>query len=274
MSGESIKKITYGPNHKPFSLMLATAFYEVKAYSPYIMSLIDSIRVLHELGVDWTFKSISGDSYVDRAKNSLIHDFLKSDYSHIFMIDSDEAWDVNGFCRIIKAAIMGAEIVGAAYPCKNNWEFYGCVPNKAEDGSFMGKEIGDMRLLDMWGIPGGFLIYSREAIERTRPKLNSYIIPENGESVLECFRCNIEKDGGRVGEDIYMQLRYKDAGGIIWLEPNVTIQHYGVKEWVGNYNDYLLRQKAANDIEASVGTTEAETAAMLAALGKKGDACA
>jgi len=166
-------KMLYGKDKKPFSLMIASAFYEVKAYSPYIMSLLDSVRVLHELGIDWTYKSISGDSYVDRAKNSLVHDFLKSDYSHIFMIDSDEAWNVDGFCRIIKAAMAGAEIVGAAYPCKNNWEFFGCIPKRADDGSFMGKEIGDIRLLDMWGIPGGFLIYSRDAIERTRPNLKS-----------------------------------------------------------------------------------------------------
>lgn len=256
---------------KKFSLVIATPFYEVKAYSPYIVSLINSLRVLTELGIEHDYYELSGDSYVDRAKNSLVHRFLKSDHTHLMMIDSDQAWDVEGFGRVIKAAMAGFEIVGAAYPCKNNWEFYGCIPNRAEDGSFLGKEVGNMRLLDMWGIPGGFIVYSREAIERARPHLNEYEAPETGEKILECFRCNIEANGGRIGEDIYFQQRYKEAGGIVWLEPNVTIQHYGVKAWEGNYHEFLLRCKAETDKEAALGTTAEDTAAILEGYDYLGD---
>jgi len=281
-------------------LVIASCYYEVKAYSPYVTSLVNSINVLHELQLPFDYYELSGDSYVDRAKNALVHRFLKSDASHMLMIDSDEAWDVEGFCRILKAAMMGAEVVGAAYPCKNNWEFFGCIPNKSEDGSFLGKEIGETRLLDMWGIPGGFIMYSRKAFERTRPNLDTYTEPTTGEEILEAFKCNIEPhkiktkeeleamdkeelaelaykmqkglrgSGGRIGEDIYFQKRYKEMGGIVWLEPNVTIQHYGIKAWEGNYHDFLLRCKAESEIEKAVGSTEAETAAMLAALGKGG----
>jgi hypothetical protein len=119
-----------------------------------------------------------------------------------------------------------------------------------EDNQFLGKEIGDMRLLDMWCIPGGFLIYSREAFERARPNLKYYVNPENNEKILEAFRCNIEESGGRVGEDVYFQLRYKEAGGKLWLMPDITIQHYGVKAWEGNYHEFLLRQKITNEKNA------------------------
>ena len=251
-----------------FSLVIATPFYEVKAYSPYIVSLINSIKVLNELGIEHDYYELSGDSYVDRAKNTLVDRFLKTDFTHIMMIDSDEAWDVKGFAKVLRAAMAGAEVVGAAYPCKNNWEFYGCVPNQTEDGFFKGKEIGDIRLLDMCAVPGGFIIYSRRAIERARPLLDSYIAPETSEKILECFRCNIEKHGGRIGEDIYFQQRYKEAGGIVWLEPDVTIQHYGVKAWQGNYHEFLLRLKAEQDVEKSIGQSEEETAAMLRGLEK------
>jgi hypothetical protein len=251
-------------NHgKMTGLVIATPFYEVKAYSPYVSSLVNSINVLHELKMPFDYYELSGDSYVDRAKNALVHRFLKSEFSHIMMIDSDEAWDVEGFCRVIRAAMAGAEVVGAAYPCKNNWEFYGCIPKRADDGSLMGKEIGDIRLLDMFCVPGGFIVYSRDSFERTRPRLNKYIEPTNGEEILEAFRCNIEDGGKRIGEDIYFQQRYKEAGGIVWLEPNVTIQHYGVKPWVGNYHNYLLRLKAENEVEKSIGRDIDETEQLL-----------
>jgi hypothetical protein len=236
-------------------IVIATPFYEVKAYSPYIVSLIDSIRLLQEAGIDYDYYELSGDSYVDRAKNSIVHRFLQSDATHLMMVDSDMQWDVNGFARILKAAIAGAEVVGAAYPCKNNWEFYGCVP-KYENGQFLGKEIGDMRLLDMYCIPGGFLVYSRAAFERTRPLLKSYINPENNEAILEAFKCNIEASGGRVGEDVYFQLRFKEAGGTVWLEPDVTIRHYGVKAWEGNYHKFLLKQKIEGERAAEIAQSE------------------
>ena len=247
-------------------IVISTPFYEVKAYSPYIVSLINSIRVLDELKIEWDYYELSGDSYVDRAKNSLIHRFLQSDATHIFMVDSDLAWDVEGFARVLKAALAGCEVVGGAYPNKNNWSTYGAIPNiDAESGMIMGKEMAGMRLMDMLGIPGGFIIYSREAIERTRPNLNSYTNwdkDEKGEprqvTYLECFRCNIEPDGGRIGEDIYFQRRYREAGGMLWCEPNVNFQHFGVKGWAGNFNEYCLCKtgvnKALDDCEAAFGT--------------------
>lgn len=220
-------------------LVVATPFYEVKAYSPYIVSLINSIKVLEELKIEYDYYELSGDSYVDRAKNTLIHRFLESDATHIFMIDSDLSWETKGFGRILKAGLMGAEIVGGVYPNKNNWRSYGCIP-LLKDNELIGMEKGDDIYIECFGIPGGFILYSREAIERTRPNLNTYTDPIENITFLECFRCNVEKDGGRVGEDIYFQKRYREMGGQIWLVPQITFSHFGVKGYVGNYHNFLL----------------------------------
>lgn len=247
-------------------LAIATPFYSVTAFAPYIVSLLDSVRALDEIGIEWEYWQVCGDSYVDRAKNSLIHRFLKSDCTHIFMVDSDESWDYVGFARIVKAAIKGCEVVGGLYPCKNNWEFYGGVPRYNEDGFLIGHEEEGMRLIEMDCIPGGFLIYSREAFERARPNLNSYIAPETGESILEAFRCNIEAGGGRIGEDIYFQRRYQEMGGKVFCEPDVSIQHFGVKAWEGNYHQYLLKQKENADAETIVGMSPEHTRGLLKKL--------
>jgi hypothetical protein len=243
------------------NLVIATPFYEVKAYSPYVVSLIDSIRVLNELDIPHDYYELSGDSYVDRAKNALVHRFLQSDATHIMMIDSDMAWDVKGFGKLLKAAIAGCEVVGAAYPCKNNWEFYGCMNHKSEDGHLYGKKVGDSYLLDMWCIPGGMIIYSREAFERTRSNLAEYEEPTTGEKILEAFKCNIEPCGGRIGEDVYFQKRYKEEGGMVWLEPDVTIEHYGIKAWKGNYHTWLQRQRDVEGVVPGVIKPEPRVAA-------------
>lgn len=232
-------------------LVIATPFYEVKAYSPYVSSLLNSVKILNELNIEWDFYNLSGDSYVDRAKNGLVYKFLESDATHLFMIDSDMEWDIEGFGKMIKNALAGFELVGAAYPCKNNWEFFGCIPNLSEEGLFMGKEVGDIRLMDMWGVPGGFIIYSREAFERTKSNVSIYVDSTNNMTIYEFFKCNIEKDTqNRIGEDIYFQQRYKEMGGIVWMEPDITLRHWGVKAWVGNYQDFVMNGVKAREDEA------------------------
>ena len=220
-------------------IVLATPYYSVTAYSPYITSLIGSIRVLEKLNIEWDYYEWSGDSYVDHAKNALVDMFLKSDATHILMIDSDLAWDIMGFARLIKDALSGVEIVGGTYPNKNNWETFGTIP-LLKDNTVTGIDKDGIRLIDTTGIPGGFIIYSREAFERTRNSLETY--RENDQEVLQCFRCSVE-GGLRVGEDIYFQRRYIENGGQVWLEPNISFYHFGVKGFPGNYHEYLLNNK-------------------------------
>jgi hypothetical protein len=234
-------------------LWIGTCFYEVKGFSPYITSLVSTIRALEVMKLPWEYKEISGDSYVDRAKNALLNAFLDDqEATHFFMIDSDESWDPESFLRVLRAAMCGAELVGGSYPCKNNWGFFGCVPKKevGEDGLeyFIGEELGDMRLLEMYCIPGGFTCYSKAALKRAEPLLKTYHQIEVGTgkliSQIEFFRCNIEEDGGRIGEDVYFQKRFSEAGGKILLEPNCTIGHYGIQRWQGNYQELILKEKA------------------------------
>lgn len=307
-------------------LAIATPFYEVRGYSPYIVSLVSTIKVLNELDkqgtLEWDYWELSGDSYVDRAKNQLVHRFMEeTDFTHIMMIDSDLMWNTEGFIRILKAAMMGAEVVGGAYPNKNNWSTYGAVP-LMRNGKPVVREKGGLQLYEMWGIPGGFIIYSRKAFDRTRPNLNSYLdhtvttqfyeyfrmhvqsphfhgnndtydkhlalsfakameeyrgfIGENKLDVfMECFRCNIEKDGGRIGEDIYFQQRYREMGGTVWCEPNISFKHIGVKGWEGNFRQYMDEKiedttiKSLDDIKEQLGALgEEEREEIRAGIGR------
>jgi hypothetical protein len=264
-----------------YRLCIASGFYEVKDYAPQMVCLWEAFKGLTVMGIHHTYMQLCGDSYVDRCKNSLVHEFLKSDFTHLMIIDSDETWDFEGFARLVRASLQGHEIVAGLYPCKNNWEFYGGY-HKEEDGFIVGYEDGDIRLLEMQIVPGGFIIYAREAFERTRPLLDSYVDAQSTELHLECFRCNVEipglrrhtrdelenmerpqlvdlvlanqqggRKGGRTGEDIYFQNRFKEAGGTIWCEPNITMGHFGVKEWTGNYHEYLMKTRGISTCEAA-----------------------
>jgi hypothetical protein len=231
-----------------FSLLIASAFYEIKAYSPYITSIMSSLRVLQESGVEYSYVEISGDSYVDRAKNSLVDKFLRSNFTHLMIIDSDLGWEIEGFARILKAAIAGAEIVGGAYLCKGDWNTYAVTP-VLDDSQYVGNTDCGELVFNVTSLPGGFLIYSRKAFERTRPVLKTY---DMDGPVLEAFRCDINDEGVRLGEDIYFQRKYIEQGGKIYLVPNVTLTHYGTKGYEGNYNTYVRRRPGGPDYPNSI----------------------
>lgn len=219
---------------KDFSLCIGTPFYEIKAYSPYIMSLMNSIRLLREAGIRFEFLEVSGDSYVDRAKNTLVHQFLNGDCSHLMMIDSDLGWNADGFAKLLKIAIEGAEVVGGTFRNKGDWESYGVTP-VIEDNCYVGQEVKGVQVLSALSLPGGFIIYSRKAFERTRPVLNTY---EGCETILEAFRCDISA-GERLGEDIYFQRKYLGQGGQLYVVPDITLTHYGTKGFEGNFDTFL-----------------------------------
>jgi len=232
-------------------IAIATPFYEIKAYSPYIKSLISSIERLNEAGIGYEYLELRGDPYVERAKNSLADQFLKSNCTHIFMIDSDLSWEVDGFMKIIEIAKKGAEIVMGVFRTKGDTARYPVYPRRDKDGYFMGKE--DLGLIQSTSLLGGFTVYSRQALERVIPHVGTYRDISMGEGAVgidfhEFFKSRIRGDGERQGEDFYMGERFQEAGGTIWIEPNIDITHWGIKGYKGNYHKHLLNKKALSEI--------------------------
>lgn len=220
---------------KEMKLLIATPFYEMKGYSPYISSLVKSICLLKELNIPFDYWELSGDSYVERARNTIANKFMESDYSHLLFIDSDHAWDLEGFGRLLMADV---DLVGAGYPCKNNWDFFSCILNCHEDGRPI---VNDKGLISAWGVPTGFMKIKRTVFEQLKEKMpdnfHEAMNPETKEKV------KIYNFFGRMpplGEDISFCRRWASIGGEIWVEPRVTMSHFGVKGWEGNYHEYLM----------------------------------
>jgi hypothetical protein len=74
--------------------------------------------------------------------------------------------------------------------------------------------------------------------------VNKYLdAPINGrsgrEEYYEFFRCDIAPDGTRLGEDVYFSVKYRSAGGKMWIEPRINFEHWGSYMWEGNYDTYL-----------------------------------
>ena len=149
-------------------IYIATPFYELKGFSPYIRSLVETTRILTASGVDWVFMDLNGDSYVHRARNSMCMNFLNDPWAtDLFFIDSDMAWDPDSFIRIL---FRPEPIIGGTYPVKNKWEMWTSKPvivSPEKDPHFVGIALPDGgKLVTAFQLAGGFLRIKRSVLEK------------------------------------------------------------------------------------------------------------
>ena len=245
-----IRSRYYPPRTK---VIIATPFYEMKGYSPYISSLAQTITILTKIGIEHEWWELSGDSYVDRAKNTIFNKFLEDPAAtDLFMIDSDMQWNVDGFLSILN---LPEEIIQGSYPQKNQWDKFTAIPEFVDqgEGKFhpIGRELpGGTALIKAAYLAGGFIRIKRGALERYKEHYKELVYYDGGADpstpnrlYTQFFNCELRKNAEgqplRWGEDRIFGLRMKDIGIDSWIYPNIEFGHYGVKGWMGNYHRFL-----------------------------------
>ncbi len=234
---EMIRDLHYAPDRSKRKILIATPFYEVKGYAPYIQSLVHTVFALAKhSNVEFTWTCRVGDSYVWRARNALAQEFMDGDCTELFFIDSDQGWTLESFVRVL---MQDVEIVGGAYPVKNNWEMYGVTYHSTADGR--PDVLADSGLIRGDKVPTGFMKIKRSVFEKLRAADPDNWYWESGRKMFNYFG-HIVRDHLAYGEDISFNLRWKDIGGEVWIEPRCDISHIGTKEWVGNLHNFLQKQ--------------------------------
>jgi hypothetical protein len=233
-------------------VLIATPFYESKAFINYLGSIVQTIETLCAVKIGHELLFINGDSYIDRARNSIVslflHDKRFADKTHLFFIDSDMRWDVQGFLRVLFAY---PDFVGSAYPMKNKWEAYGAIIKTNNDnGSLPGTpKCNEGGLIEAEIVPGGFMRLSRACCERLEAAMfkeeNWYMDNTSAHcgKTANIFECRVKKGlGAREGEDTACCHKWAELGGVLYCEPRITFGHVGVKEFTGNFHEFLLKQ--------------------------------
>jgi glycosyltransferase involved in cell wall biosynthesis len=254
-----IRKRYYAPRMK---VIIATPFYEMRGFSPYIYSLTHTIRLLTRMGIEHEYWELSGDSYVDRAKNTLMTKFLEDqDATDLFIIDSDMQWDPAGFIGML---IQPEEVVVGSYPQKNAWGRFTSTPELVTDENGNQHPIGRVlpdgsALIKSHYLAGGFMRIKRSALQKFKDSYPQYRYfdssadPDYPErEYVEFSTCAIAPDKNnpqrnlRWGEDRIFGQRLQAIGIDAWIYPNINFGHYGIKGWTGNF-DQFLRGKASNE---------------------------
>ena len=104
---------------KKNKLFIATPMYGGMAHGLYIKSCLDLQTTMAKYGIEIKFSFLFNESLITRARNYLVDEFLRTDYTHMMFIDSDIHFSPQD---IIALLALDKDVIGGPYPKKSiNW---------------------------------------------------------------------------------------------------------------------------------------------------------
>lgn len=194
----------------------------------YVDALTRTIRALTMVGIETSWLMHQGDPHVDDARNACVAKFLESGAKKFLFIDDDVGWDPDEFLKFIN---HNRDVVAAVYPKKKDEPDY---PVRLIEGPLQAEPDG---LLRVENVPTGFLMISRKCIESMLDSAVWFERKDAGKTPL-LFERGVT-NGIRWSGDYWWGRKWTEAGGTIWVDPEMNLTHVGMKTWEGCFGDYL-----------------------------------
>ena len=239
-------------------LFVATPMYGGSCLGSYMKSCLDLQSLANQYGVDIRFSFLFNESLIQRARNYLTDEFLRSDCTHLMFIDADIGFEA---IDIIAMLTMDKDIIGAPYPKKTiKWENVKRAIEKHPDISVseLEKLGGDIVFnpvagtrefsvaepLQVLEIGTGMMMIKRDVLEKFKVAYPEYeYTPDHvgtehfgGERKIHSyFNVEIDKESNRVlSEDYHFCQQCRKVGIEVWMAPWVNCSHTGTYQFQGN----------------------------------------
>jgi len=242
---------------------IATPCYGGALTEPYFRSTIKLMTFFNGHKIPLAFGTIANESLVTRARNVLLAYFLNSDYTHLMFIDADIEFQVDD---VLKLWMHNKDVAVGAYPKKGvNWshikESIIMDPSKQHSSQQIGalgsdyainfkflnrdaKQVAvENGLIQLHDAGTGFMMIKREAIlklikEYPEIKYNNDV-QMGGVDLTDKFYALFDTmidpvDKRYLSEDYTFCRRWQKMGGDIWLDPSISLNHYGSFCFQGN----------------------------------------
>lgn len=196
----------------------------------YCDSLLQSIKMSLDKDVFLHAIYPSYDSLLQRSRNSLVKLALEQEFDDLVFIDSDIQWDPEWLFKILQ---MPEPVIGGALVKKSD-------TNEGYTVQLLNKDLkwnSTKELFEVDGVGTGFMKVSRFALEKLWETSKPYT-DESGEQRM-IFDITINDKGELVSEDYTMCNKWKELGYKVWVLPEITCNHLGVKKWKGNFKKFI-----------------------------------
>lgn len=266
--------IDYISKTKPH-LIILTPCYNSSMYVTYTESLLQTMFMCKDLGINATVHFCRNDSLVSRARNNLIAKAMSiPTATHFLFIDADITWSP---FDILKLLVADKHIVGGIYPIKN-YEFdkLAANPNAVNDifarknksqlkDAFSNKEylqtnmvryninyVSNMleienNLTKVKHLATGFMLIKRSVIEvmsKAFPQTKyvddvNFLSGKENDFAYALFDCGVE-DNHYLSEDWMFCRRWQKMGGSVYADITINLDHTGVETYKGSFISSLM----------------------------------
>ena len=226
-----------------------------------------------KLGIDWTMETMTNESLISRARNTLTAKFLHNKEStHLMFIDADIGWEPWHLLVMLNA---DKDVIGGLYPMKS-------LPVKWCVNGFEGAEVSeDGNLQEVSKTGTGFMLIKRSVFEKlnahpaTKPFMNDIGLPVELNPYMKTYFDTAVRENRYYSEDWTFCENWRDLGGQVWVDKRVLLKHTGTYVFDFQTQDKLYQDlhllALQNGVAAPVDApSKPVEATVLASNGKTG----
>ena len=207
------------------------------------MSFIKWANACRQLGIDWTVETMTNESLISRARNTLTAKFLQTEGStHLMFIDADIGWEPWHLLVLLDAQ---KDVIGGLYPMKSlpvKWCVNG-IPGKPEEP--------DGKLIEVTKTGTGFMLIKRDVFEKlnahpaVRHFNNDIGLPKELDPFMKTYFDTAVREGRYYSEDWTFCENWRDLGGQIFVDKRVLLKHTGTYVF-----DYATHEPLYRELKA------------------------
>ena len=219
------------------------------------MSYIKWANMCRQLNIDWTVETMTNESLISRARNTLTAKFLHNKEStHLMFIDADIGWEPWHLLVMLDAQ---KDVIGGLYPMKSlpvKWCVNG-IPGLVEDPTSNHIEVTKTGT--------GFLLIKRDVFEKldahpaTRPFNNDIGLPAELNPHMKTYFDTAVRENRYYSEDWTFCENWRDLGGQVFVDKRILLRHVGTYTFDYNTHEQLYKDlKQMFEPTATVVTPE------------------
>lgn len=219
-------------------LMVGIPAYDGRVNLRTAFALAKLAAHVNPLGVTLMLTQVSGCSLITKARNSIVHDFLKSDATDLLFIDSDVVASEDAILRIL-ALSKDKDVTAGIYPRRGADRKFFLDMYFDENGQFEFDGNGLVRVLR---IGTGFMLIRRHVLEHMVSRHPEWRYHNNVTDEHECAVFDFAvKNGEYFGEDYLFCDRIGAEGFTVFLDPTISLPHVGTEEFTRDFETDALR---------------------------------
>ena len=231
-------------------LFVATPMYGGMCTGMYTSGIMQLVGVCGQNNIQMYYSFMMNESLITRARNSMAHDFMKSEATHLMFIDADISFNPADIPLMVKA---DKDIICGIYPKKEiNWVEIEAAVKRGVPPAELSKHTGAFvvnlpndtqtktgNINDPMEIANGgtgFMLIKRGVFEHLADKVPSYTndmyhavdVVREVKVIREYFATSIDEESNRLlSEDYHFCKIAREAGFKVYAAPWASFGHTG-----------------------------------------------